>query len=479
LTKDSLGGIVDQPMYIDGRAAATKRSLAITALVLFAVAAVDVWRVTHHASTHLLPEQPAIIANQSRGKAALLLSLFSGSPGPFANGSFEAGYAHWTAEGDQGILTNDRTHIASEGSSVAVFNGGLGSDHHPSPGGVLAQTFATIPGQRYSLAFDLGTVGEIVDQYLHLSVEGNGRLIDETILIAPIDAKLFYREERFSFVANSSITTLRFRDNSFGPYVIDMLLDNITVTPERADAPLITSPPRSVVVGRGRSATFSVTASGQNLRYQWRFGGRDIPGETKSSYTVAAADPARAGNYGVVVSNDAGSVSSSGATLFVLPPDIVLNGSFELGSAGWWFSDPNDVSSSINPIYVPSDGTHIVHFNFGQRQPRGAVSQKITTEPGQRYTLSFDLGAFSAANKNEQRMRLKVQGAATLISETLALAAPGNGTTWVPETFTFVADSPVTTLLFEDCSATTLNVDLILDRVRVTLNGTSVPSRPR
>jgi hypothetical protein len=70
----------------------------------------------------------------------------------------------------------------------------------------------------------------------------------------------------------------------------------------------------------GETATFSVVATGTSPTYQWRLNAAAIPGATSASYTtpvLAATDDKEV--YDVVVSNAAGSVTSSGATLRVGP----------------------------------------------------------------------------------------------------------------------------------------------------------------
>jgi hypothetical protein len=78
------------------------------------------------------------------------------------------------------------------------------------------------------------------------------------------------------------------------------------------------------------------------------------------------------------------------------------------------------------------------------------------------------VGAFSFVTQDTQRLQVTVQGSGTLLSQTITVSAPGNGTTWIPETFSFVADSSTTTLTFRDVSLVTDSVDLTLDNVRVT-----------
>jgi hypothetical protein len=92
-------------------------------------------------------------------------------------------------------------------------------------------------------------------------------------------------------------------------------------------APSITSQPASQSVMVGASASFSVTASGTApLSYQWKKDSNAISGATSSTYSIGAAALADAGSYTVTVTNSAGSVTSSAATLTVsVPPARITN----------------------------------------------------------------------------------------------------------------------------------------------------------
>ncbi|MCS7100069.1 MAG: immunoglobulin domain-containing protein [Burkholderiaceae bacterium] len=93
------------------------------------------------------------------------------------------------------------------------------------------------------------------------------------------------------------------------------------VSPSPALLPRITQGPASISVPLGDSASFSVTATGPSLTYQWRRNGVDIPGATSSSYSIAGVTAADNGaRFSVVVRNPYGSVTSAEATLTVGPP---------------------------------------------------------------------------------------------------------------------------------------------------------------
>ena len=393
----------------------------------------------------------------------------------FTNGSFEDGLEGWTVQGNIGVSANDPVRPAPEGTAVVVFN----ANDEPSFGASIAQTFATTAGQRYGIAFDFGTVGAVADQLLQVTVSGNGVVVlDRTVRVAGLDDEPFYVPQRLSFIANATRTTLTFTEKSYTYVVIDGLLDNVRISEESVDLPSVVSDPTSTAVAQGQAATFDVQASGPGtMGYQWQFNGHDVPGATSRELRVVA-EPSKAGNYAVVVTNPKGSITSSAATLTVLPPAILLNGSFEYGSAAWTFSGPDDWNGSVstNPRYGVTDGSQLAHFNWGQHEPNGGVSQTIVTVPGREYVLSFDVGASSQANRDQQRMRVSVRGATDLLSREVIVHASGTGGRYRRQVLTFVADSTATTVFFQDASRTTMNIDLLLDNVRVT-EGTTARSK--
>ena len=83
-------------------------------------------------------------------------------------------------------------------------------------------------------------------------------------------------------------------------------------------APAITAQPTNQTTCAGTSVSFSVTATGTGLSYQWRKGAVNIGGATSATYTIAAPVIGDAGSYDVVVSGTcAPAVTSAAATLTV------------------------------------------------------------------------------------------------------------------------------------------------------------------
>jgi hypothetical protein len=104
--------------------------------------------------------------------------------------------------------------------------------------------------------------------------------------------------------------------------------------------PAITSQPINQSLTVGQTATFLVSASGTSpLSYQWQFGGANISGATNPILTLANVQTTNAGIYSVVVTNLAGSVGSSNATLAVSLPGHCIPAAS--GLAGWWPAEGN------------------------------------------------------------------------------------------------------------------------------------------
>jgi hypothetical protein len=105
--------------------------------------------------------------------------------------------------------------------------------------------------------------------------------------------------------------------------------------PPPATAPTITTQPSSQEVQSGASVSLSVTASGDDLTYQWYTGNS---GDTASPVTGATNDTLTTGtltvstNYWAQVTNAGGSTDSDTATITVAAPSIplVLDGSGDI-----------------------------------------------------------------------------------------------------------------------------------------------------
>jgi hypothetical protein len=129
--------------------------------------------------------------------------------------------------------------------------------------------------------------------------------------------------------------------------------------------PVIITHPATVAINQGRRVTFSVTASGGNLTYQWRKGTEDIPDEHGATLTLDNVQAADEGTYRVVVGNTTGSVTSNPATLTVYP-DADRDGLTDAEEVNTYHTDPNKADSDIDGL---SDFVEIFTYGTNPTKP--------------------------------------------------------------------------------------------------------------
>ncbi len=141
--------------------------------------------------------------------------------------------------------------------------------------------------------------------------------------------------------------------------------------------PVITAHPASLVVTQEQNASFAVTATGASpLTYQWRWNGLAIEGATNADLFFTGVQPAQAGNYSVVVSNDFGRATSRLAllTVFPHPPLTIVPGGlgFAAGHFGFAITGHSgqvvliEASSNLQtwtPIWTNTIGSGSLPFN--------------------------------------------------------------------------------------------------------------------
>ncbi len=131
-------------------------------------------------------------------------------------------------------------------------------------------------------------------------------------------------------------TTIRvYSRNASSPSCDENLTNKVNVTIE--PSPSITAEPvASQSVCEGSPATFSVTATGGGLGYQWRKDGVDILGENADTYTIPSTSDSDAGLYTVVVSGTCSpSVTSITSELIIdQQPEIITGPASQTVCAG-------------------------------------------------------------------------------------------------------------------------------------------------
>ena len=123
-----------------------------------------------------------------------------------------------------------------------------------------------------------------------------------------------------------------------------------------AAATTITTQPGNVTVTEGETATFSVTATGSNLTYQWQqstdgSAWANISGATGISYTTQATTMDMNGyQYRCVVTGNGGSVTSDAATLTVTAATVPVTGvTLNKTSTSLYVGDTETLTPTITP----------------------------------------------------------------------------------------------------------------------------------
>ena len=122
--------------------------------------------------------------------------------------------------------------------------------------------------------------------------------------------------------------------------------------------PSIVAQPTNQTALVGGTVFFGVSATGDSpLGYQWRFQGANLIGKTSSSLVLADVQLTNAGSYSVVVSNLAGSATSSNALLTV----IAVSSNCIAAPAGlvsWWRGEGSaaDAAGTNNGVLEGSVG---------------------------------------------------------------------------------------------------------------------------
>ena len=167
-------------------------------------------------------------------------------------------------------------------------------------------------------------------------------------------------------------------------------------------------------------------------------------------------------------------------------PNLLINGSFEdplvsyqdnlTGSfsfPGWTgFStgsggDGNaGIVAGVQYGLAPYDGNQLFSFN-GNNPPAGTyIEQSFATTLGSEYTVAFAVGRDGGYPDQTLTLESQIFGSSGQIA--VQISQPPSSIGWSLESFTFIADSGLSTLQFTDISGSNPNTDLELDAVSVT-----------
>jgi uncharacterized protein (TIGR02597 family) len=243
-------------------------------------------------------------------------------------------------DGDGGTTRDDRAYLGNLAGIQTELIGatsGLSASNHaaaiyqslfPAPpnesAGAPGKTWVSVEVDQTNNNITVLMNGAVIAQRTNTSVFTNG-----TIMLGLMDV--------FPSLASPVVDS----------YVI---FDNVSVEDLSATgvAPNIVSQPQPQNVPVNSPATFSVSATGTSLSYQWQFDGNNIANATDSSYTIASAQSTNIGYYSVIVSNSLGTATSTSANLTI---------------SGYYF-DNLDANSAANWVTNTSSADNRLTWNF-------------------------------------------------------------------------------------------------------------------
>jgi Leucine-rich repeat (LRR) protein len=204
---------------------------------------------------------------------------------------------------------------------------------------------------------------------------------------------------------NSSLTLTGIQTSDQGSYTVVASNSAGSITSSVATLtvwlpPSILVQPQSQTVLIGTNVTFTASASGTPAPgYQWQFNGNPIGSATGSSLLLTGIQPSDGGNYSVVASSPAGSITSLVATLTVwVPPSMTLqpqsqtnligtNVIFTASASGTpapgyqWQFNGNPIGSATGSSLLltgiqPSDGGN---YSVVASSPAGSITSSVAT----------------------------------------------------------------------------------------------------
>jgi hypothetical protein len=221
--------------------------------------------------------------------------------------------------------------------------------------------------------------------------------------------------------ANSAILTIvNVQTNDAGSYRVVVSNSVNSITSEDATLSVLVPPsislqPQSKTNIAGDTVIFTVMASGSGtLLYQWRRNGTDLIGQNSSQLTLNNVQPVNEGNYTVVVTNSAGSITSMVASLTVLvPPTItgdpadvtVMDGdpvTFTVSATG---TAPLSYQWRKDNVNIPGANGTSYSIMSAHASDAGFYSCFVTNVAGNATSLSAELRVSSQSFLSEPRLR--------------------------------------------------------------------------
>lgn len=169
------------------------------------------------------------------------------------------------------------------------------------------------PGSNPSFATESKQMRDFKSDRKVIAMSENGSIPDPALLFSQ-GAVWSYFCTWNGFENDTTRNSVSFLNTVFNdPRVLT--LDEVPAA--RAGKPVITLQPVATSGGVGGAASFTVSAFGTSLSYQWRKGGAALPGRIAATLDLANLQTSDAGSYDVVVTASGGPTTSSAVALTV------------------------------------------------------------------------------------------------------------------------------------------------------------------
>ena len=212
---------------------------------------------------------------------------------------------------------------------------------------------------------------------------------------------------------NNTLVLTNLQPENAGTYQVEITNEADTMHSREAVLtikfpPGFSTPPASLTVTQGNTATFIVEPSGDApLAYQWFFNATNaLPGATNNFLILSNAQPANAGDYTLHLANEVGRATSAVATLTVLRPPAIIQ-------------QPTNLTVVVGSpaaftVSATGDAPLRYHWFFNRTNPLAAPSESTLTLPAVQPTAA---GSYSVIVSN-------LGGTATSVLASLTVIVP-------------------------------------------------------
>jgi len=383
----------------------------------------------------------------------------------------------------------------SDGTRLLIFNAG-GDIFTQS----VSQDLTTVVGTTYNVTLNAGVYsnGSLnKNQRLLVTASGATSGASQTFPVASTSGTATLPQQpTYSFVAGATTTTLTLADNSTGVSgntFSDLLVDNVRVTvavpntaPTAVADTYAATQNTALVINSPGVLTNDTDPQSDTLTavLDTNVSHGTLALNPNGGFTYTPTTGYIGADYFTYHAND-GSLNSSvvTVTLNVAAPNIVTNGSFELGSpadngllTNWTIGGTGNTPVGSATGYTAIDGTRVAVFNRGGENFNGTITQNLTTVVGQTYALTFNVGITAGSGK-----RHRVLVTAASLSQSYEVTSTSGAINWAAQSVNFTATSTTTALTFADNGATVSPAsaaqitDLLLDNVKVVATPSSTP----